>query len=134
MDTVLVISDDGETTNQVDHFLGTTHGVVLFATDQQGVARHCVGSRPEVVIVDVGMRGGVGFEAISMVRRLNGDCLIIAVLQAPHNDVWLRVAEACGADDYVGGPLTVSSLYKALLAGKERKKRSKWLQQGCEAP
>ena len=89
---------------------------VIVASAAQTVAQHCVEDAPDVILVDVEMPGGTGFELISTVRRLAGNALIIGTTRSRHEDLWVRVTEACGADEYVPGPLTVTSLAAAMKA------------------
>jgi DNA-binding response OmpR family regulator len=114
MSVVMLISDDEITTRQVRSTLeGMSFEVVVAATESD-VTRLCVAFRPSIVISDIEMQGGMGFESIATVRRLRKDAYIIAVSRNYHQDWWLKVARACGADDYIPGPLAVPGLIDAI--------------------
>lgn len=116
MSMVMLISDDEITTTRTRSMLeGMSFEVVVAATESD-VTRLCVAFRPSIVISDVEMQGGVGFESIATVRRLKRDTYIIAVSRSNHQDQWLKVATALGADDYVPGPLAMLSLVDAIDA------------------
>ena len=114
MNMALVISDDMGTSDLARALLKAMDFDVLVAPAEQTVAQHCVEYRPDVVLVDIEMPGGAGFELISTVRKLAGSALIIGTTRNRHEDLWLRVTEACGADEYVAGPLTPASLAAAM--------------------
>jgi DNA-binding response OmpR family regulator len=116
MSVVLLISDDETTSRRTRSMVeGMSFEVVVAATESD-VTRLCVAFRPPIVISDVETLGGIGFESIATVRRLNRDAYIIAVSRSNHEDQWLKVAMACGADDYVPGPLAMLSLVDAIDA------------------
>jgi PleD family two-component response regulator len=116
MSVVLVISDDEITTRRTRSMLEGMSFEVVVAASESDVTLSCVVSRPSIVISDVEMQGGVGFESIAAVRRLARDAYIIAISRSKHKDLWSKVAGVCGADDYVPGPLTMLSLVDAIDA------------------
>ena len=114
MNVALVISDDMSTSMLARALLKAMDFDVIVAPAEQTATRHCIENRPDVVLVDVEMPGGSGFELISTVRRLVRCALIIGTTRNRHEDLWVRVAEACGADEYVAGPLSLTSLAAAI--------------------
>lgn len=122
MCVVLMITDNEVTKKRTVAMLeGMSFKVVVAATESE-VTRSCVASRPGIVISDVEMQAGAGFESIATVRRLASDAYIIAISRSEHQEMWLKVALACGADEYVPGPLTMSSLVDAIDACKNKVK------------
>ena len=119
MSTALIISDDDVTATRTTAQLEGMCFEVVVATTESDVTHLCVASQPSLVISDVETRGGIGFESIATVRRLIKDAYIIAISRVSHQDLWLKVAGACGADDYVPGPLTTLSLVDAIEVRNE---------------
>jgi DNA-binding response OmpR family regulator len=116
MSVVLIVSDDEVTATRTTAMLEGMCFEVVVATTESEVTRLCLASRPSIVISDVETGGNVGFDSIATVRRLVNDAYIVAMSRSKHQDMWLRVAGACGADDYVPGPLTMLSLVDAIDA------------------
>ena len=122
MCVVLLITDNEVIKRRTEAMLEGMRFEVVVAATETAVARSCVASRPGIVISDIETQAGVGFESISTVRRLASDAYIIAISRSEDQDLWLRVARACGADEYVPGPLTMSSLVDAIDACKNKVK------------
>ena len=125
MNSVLVVTDEESIVNQVRELLSDHPFDVLAAGNEYAVIRRCLTTKPDFVIVDVEMPGGTGFESISTVRRYAKSSVIVGITRDRHEDLWIKVAEACGADGYVRGPLTMRSLVSAM---KDRDiKAARWL-------
>jgi DNA-binding response OmpR family regulator len=132
MSVVMLISDDEATTKRTRSTLEGMSMDVVVAANESDVTRLCAACRPSIVIADVEMPCGAGFEAIGTVRRLKRDAYIIAISRGNHQEKWLNVATACGADTYVPWPLTLLGLVGAIDASRTD---AKWLppspDEGC---
>ena len=65
---------------------------------------------PRLVLVDIEMRGGVGFDLILKARRRFADAFIIAATRGHDRDLWPGLVDMCGADRYLVGPVSKSKL------------------------
>ncbi len=110
MCTVLVISDDHLTKDRVGKILDGLQLHAIVAVTDFEVTRACVSARPGIVIADIETVGGVGFESIATARRLTRDAYIIALARNRQESHWPRVANACGADEYIAGDMSMSRL------------------------
>lgn len=111
---VLFVSDDATMAAKIINMLETMRLEVIVATSEFEVTRACTVANPQIVIADIETAGGVGFESIAAARRLAREACIIAVSRDDHADLWPKVAKACGADDYIVGPLSIVSLATAI--------------------
>lgn len=116
MSVAMLVSDDATTTRRIRSMLEGMGLEVVVAATERDITRLCVALRPSIVVSDVEMQGGIGFESIATVRRLKRDAFIIAVSRNNHRDQWLKVALACGADDYLPAPMAILSLVNAIGA------------------
>jgi DNA-binding response OmpR family regulator len=65
---------------------------------------------PQLILVDIEMRGGVGFDLILKARRRFADAFIIAATRGQDRDLWPGLVDMCGADRYMVGPVSKSKL------------------------
>jgi CheY-like chemotaxis protein len=107
--------------NDVNHFADRTAAIleglgweVYIAAKEKHVLDFCAAQRPMLVIADVEMSAGQGFESIQTVRRLFSDMFILAVTRGGHKEIWEKVAEACGANRYIVGPVSASQFSESL--------------------
>ncbi len=112
----LVISDNQTTLDNTAAMLVAMDFEVVIASTELELTRSCAAYRYRLIISDLEMPGGVGFESIATVRGLCDSVHIIAFAGNKHEDMWPKVARACGANQYVAGPLSISSLAKAIEA------------------
>ena len=113
----LLVSDDQQ-------FLDLAAGILLsmglethIATTTQLVSDVWIAHRPSLVVADIEMEGGRGFESIAAARRLCSDLFIIAVTRGDDKDLWEKVAHVCGANEYVVGPVSAPKLSAAIDNG-----------------
>jgi DNA-binding response OmpR family regulator len=93
-------------------------GWEVWAADKdEAIFESLVARRPMMVIVDIEMEGGAGFEAISTARRLYSSLFIVAVTRGDDQEIWKKVAGACGANDYVAGPVSATKLQDVIQTG-----------------
>lgn len=118
MNNALVINDDDEICDRISQILEDMGWEVYTAEDERATRRVCESFYPDLVVSDVEMRGGAGFEAISQARRAGRDPYIIAVTRGVYDERIQRVAEVCGADKLVVGPISAEKLRDAIKDGR----------------
>ena len=65
---------------------------------------------PQLMLVDIEMRNGVGFDLILKARRRFADAFIVAATRGGDRDLWPGLVDMCGADRYMVGPVSKSKL------------------------
>ena len=120
MNQVLLVNDNDEVCNRTATMLVDMGWDVYVADNEELVFESTVARRPMMLIADLEMQGGVGFEAIVTARSLFATLFIVAVTRGGGKDLWPRVAEVCGANSYVVGPVSPSKLQEAIDAGIEK--------------
>jgi len=113
---VLLINDDSQVRNRTAAMLHELGWEVWMADKDEVIFESLVARRPMMVIVDIEMQGGAGFEAISTARRLYSSLFIVAVTRGKNDELWKRVSAACGANHYVVGPVSPTKLQAAIQA------------------
>ncbi|MGI9235455.1 MAG: response regulator [Woeseiaceae bacterium] len=81
MNLVLLVNDNEEVRDRTAAML-TELGWEVFLADSEKLVLESAELRPTIMIIDVEMRDGIGFESISTARRLFEDIFIIAVTRA----------------------------------------------------
>lgn len=114
MPRVLLINDDETIMDKTAGILEVMGWEVYTATTRQAALWTCIVRQPNLVIIDIEMRDGVGLELISTVHRADRTLFILAVTRGSHDDTLLEVAQASGASHYVIGPISATKLAKAL--------------------
>jgi DNA-binding response OmpR family regulator len=90
---------------------------VYVATSEDMAYESLVERRPDILIADIEMDFGAGFNAISRARRLCNDLFIVAVTRGGYERIWIKNAIACGANIYIVGPISSSKLTAAISTG-----------------
>lgn len=120
MNQVLLVNDDNEVCSRTATMLVDMGWDVFVAEKEELVFESTVARRPMMLIADIEMEAGVGFEAIATARSLFPSLFIVAVTRGGDKEIWPRVAEVCGANSYVAGPVSASKLQEAIDAGIEK--------------
>ncbi len=120
MNQVLLVNDNDEICSRTATMLVDMGWDVYVADKEELVFESTVAHRPAMLIADIEMEAGVGFEAIATARSLFPSLFIVAVTSGGVKVIWPRVAEVCGANSYVAGPVSASKLQEAIDAGIER--------------
>lgn len=120
MNQVLLVNDNNEICNRTATMLVDMGWDVYVADKEELVFESTVARRPMMLIADIEMEAGVGFEAIATARSLFPSLFIVAVTRGGDKEIWPRVAEVCGANSYVAGPVSASKLQEAIDAGMEK--------------
>ncbi len=117
MRAALLVNDNQSILERTARMLDEMGWDVHVATSQKSAMWISVARAPNLVIVDIDMHGGVGFETISRVRRGDKRAFIVAVTRGRDDAVPFRVASACGADHHVSGPVCPTKLSEAIDVG-----------------
>ena len=117
---VLLVNDNNEICNRTATMLVDMGWDVFVAEKEELVFESTVARRPMMLIADIEMEAGVGFESIATARSLFPSLFIVAVTRGADKDIWPRVSEVCGANSYVAGPVSASKLQEAIEAGIEK--------------
>ena len=120
MNRVLLVNDDDVICNRTATMLVDLGWDVYVADKEELVFESSVARRPEMLVADIEMDGGIGFEAIATARSLFPSLFIVAVTRGGDKEIWPRVAEVCGANSYVAGPVSATKLQEAIEAGMEK--------------
>jgi DNA-binding NarL/FixJ family response regulator len=91
---------------------------VHVSMSRKSALRYCAGTLPKLVIVDIEMRGGEGLETISSIRRVTTQAFIVAVTRGITKELPLQVAEVCGSNHQIIGPVSATKLAEAIEIGR----------------
>ena len=106
--TILVIDDDERVRSLVRRTLERVDATVVEAPDGQRGLRALYGSRPDLVLLDIGMPSLDGWQTLTRIRELSD--VPVAVVSG-HSDELEKVrALRSGADDYITKPFGVQEL------------------------
>ena len=115
----LVVSDDEATVERIRDLL-TDSGFEVYAADSSLEADiFCRSRQPRIVVVDVEMASGDGFEASTVVRNAVRDSFIVATTRGKDNRWWPMVSLVSGADQYIAGPLGPKDLDAPIRAARQ---------------
>lgn len=124
--TALVVEDDAETREFVARALAEDGLEVRTASRAERAARLLREERFDVVVLDLGLPGGSGFEVCAR-ARLDGVTVPILMLTA-RSEVASRVQGLeAGADDYLGKPFALAEL-RARVRALLRRRRAEPLE------
>ena len=120
MNRVLLVNDNDDICNRTATMLVDLGWDVFVADKEELGFESSIARRPQMLVADIEMNGGIGFEAIATARSLFPSLFIVAVTRGGDKDIWPRVAEVCGANSYIAGPVSASKLQEAIEAGIEK--------------
>ncbi len=118
MGRVLLLNDNELIMDRTAGMLEDMGWEVDIANSHKAALWTYIARRPSLAVVDIEMRGGVGLETISMLRRSDKKLFILAVTRGRHDDTLLKVAKVCGANHHVIGPVSAAKLFAAIEAGR----------------
>lgn len=114
MKQALMVNDDNHIFDRTAVMLEGMGWEVYFASNEKFVFESCVARRPTLLIADIEMSACQGFESITTARNLFPDLFIIAVTRGHHEEIWPKVAEFCGANQYIVGPVSSAQLSEVI--------------------
>jgi CheY-like chemotaxis protein len=118
MGPALLVNDNKTIVERTARMLDGLGWDVHVAMSRESALRNCVGPLPRLVIVDIEMFGGEGFETISSIRRANMQTFIVAVTRGNTKELPLKVAEFCGSNHQLVGPVSATKLAEAIEVGR----------------
>jgi CheY-like chemotaxis protein len=117
MNPILLVNDNIEAVTRTTSMLNAMDWDVDVAGTEEYVFESCVAHRPALVIVDLEMEGGAGFDCLGTARRLFPDLFIIAVTRGAEEKLLSAASAICGADRFIAGPLSSLGLSEAIDSG-----------------
>ena len=116
---LLVVDDEATILELLSGSLRLAGFEVVTAASGAGAVRAAVSSRPDLVLLDVMMPDGDGFEALRRIR--SGGCEVPVIFLTARDEVPDRVKGfAMGADDYVTKPFSLEELLGRIRAVLKR--------------
>lgn len=117
MKQTLLVSDDQDHLDKKARILESMGWETHVATTTELVSEVCKSHLPSLIVADVEMEGGRGFESIAVARNKCSTSFIVAVTRGDNKDLWEKVAVVCGANEYVVGPVSAPKLSAAIGNG-----------------
>lgn len=117
MRQTLLVSDDQDHLDKRARILESMGWETHVATTTELVSEVCKSRPPSLIVADVEMEGGRGFESIAVARNKCSTSFIVAVTRGDNKDLWEKVAAVCGANEYVVGPVSLPGLSAAIENG-----------------
>lgn len=118
MRTVLVVDDEPQLLRALQVNLHAEGYTVLTALDGAAALQHAENSRPDIIVLDLGLPDINGVDVITRIRRSSTTPII--VLSARHGSVDKVRALDAGADDYVTKPFGLDELLARLRVAERR--------------
>jgi len=118
MGPALLVNNDETIVERTARMLDGLGWDVHVAMSRKSALRNCVDPLPRLVIVDIEMPGGEGFETISSIRHVSMQTFIVAVTRGSTNELPLKVASVCGSNHHVIGPISAAKLAAAVEVGR----------------
>ncbi|GAC1488984.1 MAG: response regulator [Pseudarthrobacter sp.] len=118
MRTVLVVDDEPQLLRALQVNLHAEGYAVLTALDGAAALHHAENSRPDIIVLDLGLPDINGVDVITRIRRTSSTPII--VLSARHGSVDKVRALDAGADDYVTKPFGLDELLARLRVAERR--------------
>ncbi|MDE8668079.1 response regulator [Pseudarthrobacter sp. H3Y2-7] len=118
MRTVLVVDDEAQLLRALQVNLHAEGYSVLTALDGAAALLHAENSRPDIIVLDLGLPDINGVDVITRIRRTSNTPII--VLSARHGSVDKVRALDAGADDYVTKPFGLDELLARLRVAERR--------------
>lgn len=111
---ILLIEDDADLLDLTAYSLRREHWSVIEATDAVSAMRCWRTARPDVILVDLGLPRGDGFEVLKKVREVDETPVIVLSGSTKQQDL-LRAFEF-GADDFITKPYSARELVVRIRA------------------
>ena len=117
---VLIVDDEAEIRNMLSIFLSVEDFEILEADCGRAALRVAVSSKPDLIVLDLGLGDMDGVEVITSLRQFSN--VPIVVLTARNDDRQTVVALNAGADDYVTKPFRAEVLLARINANLRESK------------
>lgn len=113
---VLIADDDRVVTQQLASVLRAKRVEILIAVDGMQTMMHAMRGQPDVIVLDIHMPGGTGFDTLKKLKA-SGKTMAIPVV-AISGDPAPEVAEearALGADGFLPKPIDPGTFYETVV-------------------
>lgn len=110
---VLIVDDSALTRRSLRHILETVGCEVVEAEDGLSALEHYYLEKPDVVLLDLVMRGMYGLDVLHKIRELDADARIV-VVSADIQSSSHQLAEEAGAKAFINKPFDKSEILGAL--------------------
>jgi two-component system, chemotaxis family, chemotaxis protein CheY len=110
---VLIVDDSGLTRRSLRQILETAGCEVVEAEDGLSALERYYLEKPDVVLLDLVMRGMYGLEVLQKLRELDNDARIV-VVSADVQASSLELAEQAGAKAFINKPFDKTEILVAL--------------------
>ena len=120
---ILIVDDEAEIRNMLNIFLSVEEFDILEADCGRNALRVAVSSKPDLIVLDLGLGDMDGIEVIASLRQFSH--VPIVVLTARNDDRQTVVALNAGADDYVTKPFRAEVLLARINANLRESKSVK---------
>ena len=110
---VLIVDDSAMTRRSLRQILETAGCEVIEAEDGLGALERYYLDKPDVVLLDLVMRGMYGLEVLQKLRELDGNARIV-VVSADVQSSSLELAEQAGARGFINKPFDKAEILVAL--------------------
>lgn len=114
MNKAMLASDDANICDRTATMLTSLGWDVYVITAEELLDENLSVQVPQLILVDIEMSNGVGFDLILKARRRFADAFIIAATRGSDRDLWPGLVDICGADRYMVGPVSRSKLVSQL--------------------
>lgn len=110
---VLIVDDSAMTRRSLRQILETAGCEVVEAEDGLGALERYYLDKPDVVLLDLVMRGMYGLEVLQKLRELDSNARIV-VVSADVQSTSLELAEQAGAKGFINKPFDKAEILVAL--------------------
>lgn len=110
MNNAILASDDANICDRTATVLTELGWEVFVISAEELLDLNLSVQEPQLVLVDIEMSNGVGFDLILKARRRFANAFIIAATRGSDRDLWPGLVDMCGADRYMVGPVCKSKL------------------------
>jgi two-component system CheB/CheR fusion protein len=118
MSRVLIVDDDDAVAQSVADMLGDAHEVRM-AMDGDDAMACAIGFVPDVVLMDIGMPGVNGFEAVRRLRNLFARSVYVIAFSG-QQELTAEQLRAAGFDAFLCKPASVDQLLDAVDTNERR--------------
>lgn len=111
---LLVVDDESDVREFVANFFRKRKVAVFTAQDGEEAIKTLVSSQPEIVLLDINMKGMDGIEALRRIRELNNLTKVI-MLTGRDDEGALQRTRELGAYGYIHKPLKLEELEEVVM-------------------
>ena len=123
MTRLLVVDDEIDVCDFLKHFFELRKFQVFTALNGTEAIRLLRKEKPQLVLLDIKMKGIDGIETLKKMREFDKAVKVIMVTAVEGDDRKMKAARKFGASEYITKPLVLETLEEAVKAhvGEEKK-------------